>query len=78
MNDDRPTRIRQRTYLIWKRENGADGRHLEHWLRAGAETEAARPRSTGQAEQPPAGQPAPGVAESAGAEATPRATRRAG
>jgi len=32
--------IRQRSYLIWKREGCPEGRNLEHWLQAKAELEA--------------------------------------
>jgi hypothetical protein len=32
--------IRQRSYLIWKREGCPEGRNLEHWQQAKAELEA--------------------------------------
>ena len=38
--------IRQRAYEIWQAEGQPDGRALEHWCRAEAETVPSRPAVT--------------------------------
>ncbi len=38
--------IRQRAYEIWQAEGQPDGRALEHWYRAEAETVPSRPAVT--------------------------------
>ena len=38
--------IRQRAYEIWQAEGQPDGRALEHWCRAEAETAPSRPAVT--------------------------------
>ena len=40
--------IRRRAYEIWKAEGQPDGRALEHWCRAEAETLQPRPAATGK------------------------------
>jgi hypothetical protein len=38
---DRDQAIRERAYAIWEEEGRPQGKHLQHWLRAEAETNAA-------------------------------------
>ena len=54
--------IRQRAYEIWQAEGQPDGRDLEHWCRAEAETALSRPAV---------------AAKKRGASAKPRARARA-
>jgi hypothetical protein len=37
---DRDQGIRERAYAIWEEEGRPEGKHLQHWLRAEAETDA--------------------------------------
>lgn len=38
---DRDQAIRERAYAIWEEEGRPEGKHLQHWLWAEAETDAA-------------------------------------
>jgi hypothetical protein len=38
---DREQAIRERAYAIWEEEGRPEGQHLQHWLRAEAEINAA-------------------------------------
>lgn len=52
--------IRDRSYLIWRREHCPQGRHLEHWFRAKAELRSERLRSLRRGD-PPGGNDCGGV-----------------